>query len=247
MEQWQRGVVRENIGWSAHLHSLQIKTAPIDFVAGQYTRLGLEVEGTLIARPYSFVNPPTEPLLEFYFNAVPGGPLSNRLLALNPGDEIQLATTPSGFLVLDEIPDGRDLWLLATGTAIGPFLSILATAQPWQRFERILLVYGVRHQADLSYRNLLDQFAREHPEQFVWLPFVSREPMVGAIAGRIPAAIAEGRLEQRVGLSLSAEHSQVMICGNPEMVKDSLVVLKTRGLAKNLRRSPGQITVERYW
>lgn len=247
MAQWQSGRVRENIRWSETLHSLRIETAAIDFRAGQFTQLGLEIEGTLIARPYSFVNPPSEPLLEFYFNAVPDGPLSNRLLGLNPGEQIQVSSTPTGFLVLDEVPESRDLWLLATGTAIGPFLSILATAQPWQRFERIVLVYGVRFQADLNYRALLDQFASAHPDQFMWLPSVSRDPLAGGISGRIPAALADGRLEQRVGLSLSAEHSQVMICGNPEMVKDSLELLKLRGLEKNLRRNPGQITVERYW
>ncbi|MFT5721473.1 MAG: ferredoxin--NADP+ reductase [Motiliproteus sp.] len=247
MAQWQNGRVRETIRWSETLYSLRVDTARIDFKAGQYTRLGLDMEGTLIARPYSFVNPPSDPLLEFYVNTVPDGPLSNRLLNLNPGDQLQVSSTPSGFLVLDEIPSSRDLWLLATGTAIGPFLSILATAEPWQRFERIVLVYGVSYQADLSYRALLDQFARAHPEQFVWLPSVSRDPQAGDISGRIPAAIAEGILEQRAGLTLSAEHSQVMICGNPEMVKESLVLLTERGLAKNLRRKPGQVTVERYW
>lgn len=247
MAQWQSGLVRENIRWSETLHSLRIETAAIDFKAGQYTRLGAEIEGALIARPYSFVNPPSEPLLEFYFNAVPQGPLSNHLLNLNPGEQLEVSSTPAGFLILDEVPQSRDLWLLATGTAIGPFLSILATAQPWQRFERILLVYGVRYRTDLNYRALLDQFARAHPDQFVWLPSVTRDPLAGEISGRIPAALADGRLEQQLGLSLSAEHSQVMICGNPEMVKDSLELLKTRGLEKNLRRSPGQVTVERYW
>ncbi len=247
MASWQSGWVRENRHWSDRLHSLRIETPRIDFTAGQYIRLGLEIDGTLIARPYSFVNPPSEPLLEFYFNTVPDGPLSNRLQALTSGDALQIATSPSGFLVLDEVPHSRDLWLLATGTAIGPFLSILATAQPWQRFERIVLVYGVRYQRDLNYSEWLDRLVREHPDQFQWLPCVSYDPLPGAISGRIPAAIAEDRLEQRFGLPLSAEHAQVMICGNPEMVTDSIKVLKQRGFEKNLRRSPGQISVERYW
>ncbi|MEH6470778.1 MAG: ferredoxin--NADP reductase [Halopseudomonas sp.] len=247
MAQWQAGVVQENIAWTPALHSLRIKTGPIGFVAGQYTRLGLEIDDTLIARPYSFVNPPGASLLEFYFNAVPSGPLSNRLLALQPGDTIEVASPPSGFLVLDEVPQSRDLWLLATGTAIGPYLSILATPQPWQRFERIVLVYAVRYQQELSYRALLDQFVSGHPQQFAWLAFVSGESMEGAFSGRIPSAISNGRLEQYFGLPLTPEDSQVMICGNPEMVKDSMRVLKARGLQKNLRRSPGQISVERYW
>ncbi len=261
MAQWQSGVIEQHCRWSEQLHSLRIVTAPVTFVAGQYTRLGLQVGDTLVARPYSFVNPPSDPVLEFYFNTVPQGPLSNRLAALNSGDSIKVSTTVTGFMVLDEVPAGRDLWMLATGTAIGPFLSILRTEPLWQRFERVMLVHAVRHWRDLNYSFLLDQLATEHSGQFSWLPMISRDPFDkvvrpeslsleaanAAIAGRIPAAIKDGRLEQQFGLTLNAVHSRLMVCGNPAMVKDSLAILKQRGLAKNLRRSPGQVTVERYW
>lgn len=247
MAQWQSGTVQQHIRWNEQLHSLRINTAPIAFIAGQYTRLGLEIDGTLVARPYSFVNAPGDPIVEFYFNTVADGPLSNRMATLEAGDSIEVSGAATGFMVLDEVLPGRDLWLLATGTAIGPFLSILAAGDVWQRFERVVLVYAVRFAADLNYSQLLDQFVEQHSQQFDWIAVVSRESHVGAMAGRVPVLIDNGALERHFGIDLSSTCSQLMVCGNPAMVKDALVVLKARGLNKNLRRIPGQVTVERYW
>ncbi len=247
MSEWQAGRVVDNRGWNDHLHSLQIAAPATDFIAGQYTRLALDIGDTRVARPYSFVNPPGEATLEFYFNSVPGGPLSNRLIGMKAGEAIWVSAKPAGFLTLEEVPEGKELWMLATGTAIGPFLSILRTPAPWRRFQRVMLAYAVRYEGDLSYREVLDDIQAQHADRFHWLPFVSREQADGAMSGRIPAAIEDRSLEQRLNMELRADHSQVMICGNPEMVRDSIAVLKDRGLRKNLRHTPGQVTVERYW
>lgn len=247
MTAWVEGQVLQNIRWTDELHSLQVEAELEPYVAGQYTRLALDLDGSRVARPYSFVNPPGAPYHEFFFNSVPEGPLSNRLLRLETGDSLWLSAQAAGFLVLNEVPEGRELWLLATGTAIGPFLSILKTADPWQRFDRIVLAYGVREARDLCYRDRLDALAKKHSEHFRWVPFVSREDVEGAMRGRITEALGDGRLEQYTGVPIDAESSQVMICGNPDMVKDATELLKARGLRKNLRRKPGQITVERYW
>ncbi|WP_210396441.1 ferredoxin--NADP reductase [Motiliproteus sediminis] len=247
MTEWVEGKVLQNRRWTDELHSLQIEADIEPYKAGQYTRLALDIDGTRIARPYSFVNPPGTTYHEFFFNSVPGGPLSNQLLELEIGDTIWLAPKAAGFLTLDEVPDGRELWLLATGTAIGPFLSILKTADPWQRFDKVVLAYAVREAKDLCYADRMDALAKKHAEHFVWLPFVSREKVKGAMPGRITTALEDGSLEQRTGVNLRPSSSQVMICGNPEMVKDSMEILKSRGLQKNLRHTPGHITVERYW
>ncbi|WP_207063552.1 ferredoxin--NADP reductase [Motiliproteus sp. SC1-56] len=247
MTDWVAGMVVENRRWTDRLHSLRIEAAVAPFKAGQYTRLALDIDGVKVARPYSFVNPPQEPVLEFYFNSVPGGPLSNQLLAIKEGEPIWVAPEATGFLTLDEVPEAEDLWLLATGTAIGPFLSILATEEPWRRFQRIRLAYSVRHGVDMSYRERLDAHVKERPGQFDWIPCISREQMADSINGRITTALADGRLEQRAGCALGPEQSQVMICGNPHMVKETIALLKERGMQKNLRRAPGHITVERYW
>ena len=137
--------------------------------------------------------------------------------------------------------------MLSTGTGIGPYLSILQTEAPWQRFEKLILVHAVRNSSELTYRDLIDVFSAQHPEKFIYIPFVSREKTNFALHGRIPAAISDGRLENRARVQINADQSQVMLCGNPNMVKDTRAVLQERGLKKNLRRTPGNITTENYW
>ena len=240
------GRVVENKHWTEHLYSLRIEAASIVFTAGQFGKLALNINDEQVARPYSFVNAPHESILEFYSSIVPEGPLSPQLAALQNGDSVWVANKGSGFLVLDEVPDGKHLWLLSTGTALGPFISILKTDVPWQRFERIVLVHAVRYGKDLSYRDTIAQFEKEHADRFAMIPFVSREQTDFAIQGRIPDTIKDGSLEERGVMPIDTD-SQVMICGNPDMVKDSTAALEAKGLKKNRRRTPGHITVERYW
>ena len=216
------------------------------FTAGQFAKLALDIGDKRVARPYSFVNAPHESVLEFYSSIVPGGPLSPELAALKEKDRVWVTGRGSGFLVLDEMPEGKYLWLLATGTGIGPFLSILKTGTPWRRFEYIVLVHAVRNARDLSYRDVIEKLLEEHVDQFMMIPFVSREPSDFAIGGRIPARITDGTLEKRGAVPFNQD-SQVMICGNPDMVRDSMLALEQKGLRKNRRRTPGNITVERYW
>ena len=124
-----------------------------------------------------------------------------------------------------ELPQARHLWLISTGTGIGPFLSILKTGAPWQRFERVVLVHAVRTMAELNYQDTIKQVAAAYPLQFCYVPFISREPSDFALAGRVPQAIADGRLETRAGIMFDAAESQVMLCGNPQMVEDTMNTL----------------------
>ncbi len=247
MSEWVQGRVLNNIRYPGELFVMQVEAPVQQFVAGQYTKLALDVDGERIARPYSMVNPPTEDVLEFYFNTVPNGNFTRRLSELEGGDNIWVAQTASGFFTLDEVPDAEHLWLLATGTAIGPFISILKTDAPWKRFSRIVLAHGVRHASELNYKEAIAEFQERYPEQFSMVPFISREVNSYALDGHIPDAISNGKLEQRVGLQLSPDKSQVMICGNPGMIRETRDVLSARGLKKNLRRKPGQVTTEHYW
>ena len=247
MAAWNKGVVIEQRQWSPVLHTLYVESPIEPYQAGQFVKIGLEVEGQIIGRPYSLCNAPETRPLEIYYIEVPGGELTSRLVKLEAGDELLVAPRANGFMVLDEVPPAPHLWLMATGTGVGPFLSILDTAAPWQRFERVVLVYAVRTQAELSYRQRIADLQMKHGARFVFVPFVSREQTGFALSGRIPQAIADGRLESSAGLALSAAQSQVMLCGNPQMIEDTTQELMQRGMKKHRRKDPGQITVEHYW
>lgn len=247
MSNWIEGKVVANRHWTEHLYSLSVEAAIEPFKAGQFGRLALEIDGEQVYRPYSFVNPPGAALLEFYSITVPGGPLSNALIKLAPGDRLWIAPKGYGLMTLDQIPDADTLWLVSTGTGIGPFLSISRSPDTWERFRNVVLVHGVRHAAELSYAETLEEIGRQHPDAFHCVRFVSRESVDGCMGGRIPAAIDDRSLEQRVGLALEAETSQVMICGNPAMVDDVVAVLESRQMRRNKRNQPGHITVEAYW
>ena len=249
MEKFIQGKVVAQRRWTARLLSLQVDAGPIGFEPGQFTKLALPEgdEGRMFARAYSFVNAPEERPYEFYYVIVPEGPLSGRLARLEAGDAVWLSPGAAGFLVLSEVPDADNLWLLATGTGIAPFLSILKSETAWRRYQRIVLVEAVRHADELAYRDQVERLKREHAGRFETVVFVSRESVSGTLAGRIPQAILDGRLEAAAGAALSAAGSQVMVCGNPAMVTDSVHALAQRGMKKHRRRSPGHITVENYW
>jgi len=246
MANWLQGKVIENRQWNERLFSLHIEASIADFRAGQFVRIGLEIDGEIVARPYSLVNAPHESAIEVFFNIVPEGPLSPRLAKLQPGDNVLVGEKASGFLIIDEIPECRHLWLFATGTGIGPFLSILKTDQPWQRFEKVVLAYSVRTRAELAYADLLSELQARHGEQLCFVPLVTREAMPAALSIRIPAAIASGALEERAGIRLSAEDSHVMMCGNAGMISEVSAMLETRGMRRHRRREPGHITTEKY-
>jgi len=247
MVDWVKAVIHNKKQWTDRLFSLQIEAKLTQFTAGQFTRLALEVEGERVARPYSFINSPDESHAEFYFNIVEEGPLSGRLATLKAGDSIEIAQPAHGFFTLPEVPEGKHLWMLATGTALGPYLSFLKTDEPWKRFEKLILVHAVRHADELSYAETISSFVEKDPEKFTFIPFVSREQHEGALGGRIPAAIEEGRLEGRAGVTINVTDSQLMLCGNLGMILDTTEALNKRGLIKNKRREPGQITTEKYW
>lgn len=246
MDQWAEGVVIENFHWNERLCSLRVRVELPGFKAGQFTRLALPHGEGMLARAYSLVNAPNDAVAEFYFNRVPEGPLSGRLHALQAGDKVYVSRGVAGFLTLSEIPHCRQLWMLAAGTALGPFLSILQTDEPWQRFDDIFLVHGVRNRDELTYQELLNRISDQHPGQLKRVPSVTREKVDGTLHQRIPAAIRSGELERIAGCEIDPEQAHVMICGSPAMVEDSIAALKEKGLRKHRRRTPGHISVEVY-
>ena len=251
MSAWVEGRVAGRRRWSDSLYSLQVDAPQVTFIAGQFARLALpappDAKEPMIGRPYSFVNPPASQPHEFYFIILPEGPLSPRLAVLNAGDSVWLAPRANGFFSIGETADAESRWCLSTGTGLGAVLSMLRTDDPWQKFARVVLVHSVRHAEELTYRDEIAGIAHARGGAFDYVPMVSRETQRDALAGRIPAAIDDGRLEARVGLSLTPENAHAMLCGNPAMVDDVQKVLATRGMRRHRRKEPGHITLETYW
>lgn len=248
MAEWVTGKVTKVEHWTDNLFSIVVNAPVNSFAAGQYAKLSLEVEGERVQRAYSFVNAPSNNNLEFYLVTVPQGKLSPRLHAMQPGAEIQITKDAAGFFVIDEVPECDTLWMLATGTAIGPFLSILQEGKGLERFKNIVLVHAARFAADLSYLPLMQQLQQRYNGKLHIQTVVSREQTPGSLSGRVPALIADGSLESAVGLKMDASDSHIMLCGNPQMVRDTQLILKeSRDMRKHLRRKPGHMTSEHYW
>lgn len=223
------------------------------FRAGQFARLGVtKADGSTVWRAYSMVSSPHDEFLEFFSIVVPGGEFTSELSRLVVGDTLLVDRQAFGYLTLERFSDGRDLWLLATGTGLAPFLSILQDFEVWEKFERIILVYSVREARELAYRDLIEGLARrDYLEEFAhklqFVPTVTRESCPGALNGRITTLIENGELERAAGVVLTPEHSRVMLCGNPQMIDDTRKVLKLRDMNLSLSRRPGQVAVETYW
>ncbi len=237
-----------------NLFTLRTSSDPgFRFTAGQFARLGVrKPSGCIVWRAYSMVSAPHDEFLDFFSIVVPDGEFTSELSRLKVGDELLVDKQAFGFLTLDRFPDGRDLWLLATGTGIAPFLSILQDFEAWQRFERIILVYSVREARELAYQQLIAELPQRDyleglGEKLLYLPVVTRERVPGALHGRITTLIENGELERAADLQLTPEHSRIMLCGNPQMIEDTRAVLKARDLNLAMTRRPGQVAVENYW
>ncbi|MFQ6370778.1 ferredoxin--NADP reductase [Shewanella sp. YIC-542] len=247
---WREGHIVERIDWNERLFSLKIAVDIGPYVAGQFVKLSMPLAEKRIARAYSIINPPGGDYLEILAVKVQEGHLSPALHQLQVGDRIDVSAPATGFLTLDELPSGevrgRHLWMLATGTAVGPFLAMLHTDAPWLRFENVVLVYSVKHRDDLAYLPQLQALAAMQ-SKFCFIPITTQDWDKEMLHCRIPDGLLSGEIEQRAGIPINAADAQVMLCGNPGMIRHTIALLSERGLRKNLRRAPGQITTEQYW
>lgn len=225
------------------------------FAPGQFARIGLRKDnGETIWRAYSIVSAPHEPFLEFFLVILPDGEFSGRVGRFNLGDTMLVEQMPQGFLTVDRFKQpGReqDLWLMATGTGLAPYVSMLRDAAVWSRFEHIVLVLSVRERHDLGYVEELDAIAATHRgdgnARFHFVRTLTRDALHGALSGRINVLLESGELEAAAGVPMSDPRSRFMLCGNPEMVETMRKLLKSRGFRMNRRLEPGHIIVENYW
>ena len=242
---WIESKVIDQIKWTKDLVSIKFENKIPPYTAGQFTKIGLKIDGELVSRPYSLVSSPSEDFLEVIYVNVPDGKLTPKLHALEKDDTLFVMDKPSGFFIMDEVPDGDKLWLVATGTGLGVFISLLKTNSPWDRFKEIILIHGVRTAGELAYQNQIQEFQKQHPNQLKYIQTVTREKIEGTLNSRIPDAIKDKSITDSCGLI--NEKSQFMLCGNPDMINDMVTLLGEYGLERNRRSKPGNITLEKYW
>jgi ferredoxin--NADP+ reductase len=246
MGEWIQARLSTRRDWTEGLMTVQFEDVKPRFIPGQFFNIGLTLGETRIRRSYSAASAPDAPL-EFVVSRVPSGVLTPSLFDVQPGQLVDIDTTPAGFFTLDFLPPGvRDLWLIATGTGIGPYLS-MKRGGVLDAFERVVLVHGVRRADELTYAAELEAFAQQ-PNRF-YVPTVTGEGELSPsnLRGRIPTLLESAAIEKTIDVPLDFERSHVLLCGNPQMIKDGIAVLEQRGLKRHKRRDPGHITTEKYW
>ncbi len=239
--------------WNDKLFSFRTTRDPgLRFDSGHFVMIGLNVDGKPLMRAYSIASGHYEEHLEFLSVKVPDGPLTSRLQHIHAGDEIIVSAKPTGTLILGDLKPGKNLYLLATGTGLAPFLSIVRDPETYAQFDKVVLCHGVRRVSDLAYADYLEKELPEHEylgemvrEQFIYYPTVTREEFHHR--GRITDAIVDGTLAARTGLPpLDASRDRVMICGSPEMLSDTCTLLDGRGFQVSPRtRQQGDYVIER--
>jgi ferredoxin/flavodoxin---NADP+ reductase len=238
--------------WTDTLFSFRTTRDPgFRFLNGQFTMVGLEVDGRPLLRAYSMASANYETELEFFSIKVANGPLTSRLKDLTPGQNVLVGRKPTGTLVQDNLLPGKRLYLLATGTGLAPFLSITKGPDVYDRFERVVLVHGCRTVAELAYADVLtyelpkDEFLGEQvTKQLLYYPTVTREPFRNA--GRITELLHNGKLAGDLGLPpLDPANDRVMLCGGPAMLAELGALLESSGFQEGNHSEPGQYVVEK--
>src|SRR5215470_18340640 len=232
--------------WTDNLFSFRTtRDRGYRFTPGQFARIGVHdhAHDTTIWRAYSIASASYDEHLEFFSVVVPGGAFTSRLSRLREGDPILVERKSYGFLTTDRFESGRDLWMLATGTGLAPFLSILHDFATWEGYENLVLVQSVRTREELAYEDLIRGFhASEYYGEFAhklrYARIVTREPVPGTLRDRVTKLLANGVLEENIGVRLDHERSRIMLCGNPEMVEDSRKLLVERGFRLSRRGDP---------
>ncbi|HEY1998878.1 ferredoxin--NADP reductase [Paraburkholderia sp.] len=238
--------------WTDTLFSFTCtRDAAFRFENGQFTMVGLEVDGKPLLRAYSIASANYDEELEFFSIKVPDGPLTSRLQHLKTGDTLLIGRKPTGTLIVDNLLPGRVLWLLSTGTGLAPFMSVIRDPSVYDRYDRIVVTHTCRHIRELAYRDYITDSLRTHTflgeqvrEKLIYYPTVTREAFSNV--GRITDLIETGKLFTDTGLpSFSTERDRIMLCGSSAMLRDTRALLDARGFAEGNQSVPGHYVVER--
>ena len=239
--------------WNDTLFSFTTTRDPaLRFHNGHFVMIGLPVDGKPLMRAYSIASANYEEHLEFLSIKVPDGPLTSRLQHLQPGDSILVSRKPVGTLVVDDLKPGKHLYLLGTGTGLAPFMSIIKDPEVYERFDKVILVHGVRLVSELAYTDFIQNelpanefFGDIVREKLIYYPTVTREPFRNT--GRVTTLIETGKLTTDIGLpNLNPETDRVMLCGSPSMLADLCAMLDARGFVVSPGvGEPGDYVIER--
>ena len=227
--------------WSDKTFSFTLsRPQDFSFENGEFVTIGLKREGKLVARAYSIVSTADRSHLEFLSIHVPDGLFTSQLVHVRPGDRVWVNSKATGTLTLNHVLPGRTLYMLATGTGLAPFMSLIRDPDLYTRFESAVLVHSVRTVAELAYRDEIE--AMGNP-RLIYVPTVTREPF--ATPDRGGDLFRSGMLSQRLGLPApDPEQDRVMICGNPEMTRELTRHLKDTGWTLTNHRGAGNFTTE---
>ncbi|ESQ76180.1 ferredoxin--NADP reductase [Asticcacaulis sp. AC402] len=252
MAKFNRETVLDVQRWTDNLFSFRTtRDTGFRFESGMFVMIGLEVEGRPLLRAYSLASPAYAEHLEFLSIVVENGPLTSRLQHIKPGDEILVGHKPTGTLLLDNLDSGRNLYLLATGTGLAAFMGIVQEPDAYERFEKVVLIHGVRNIAELAYRDFFtsqiqnDEYIGELAKaQLVYVPTVTREPFERQ--GRIPDHLVSDAFYDSLGLpKLDPARDRVMVCGSTAMLKDLAALLEGMGFEEGSNAKRGQFVVEK--
>jgi ferredoxin--NADP+ reductase len=222
------------------------------FENGHFVMMGLLIDGKPLMRAYSIASANHEDFLEFLSIKVSDGPLTSRLQNIKPGDEVLVSRKPTGTLLLRDLKPGKRLYLLSSGTGLAPFMSLIKDPETYERFEKIILVHGVRYRSELAYRDFIEWELTHHEylgeqvrNQLVYFPTVTRERF--RYQGRVTSLIETGKLFSDISMPpLDPGEDRVMICGSPAMLADLSSMLNDRGfmISPNVGE-PGDYVIER--
>jgi len=239
--------------WTDRLFSFKTtRDETLRFSNGHFTMIGLRLEGGKpLLRAYSIVSANYEDHLEFLSIKVQDGPLTSRLQHIQVGDKIVVGKKPTGTLLIDYLLPGKNLYLFGTGTGVAPFLSIVRDPETYERFEKVILVHGVREVAELAYQDYLSHELPAHEflgemvsAQMLYYPTVTREPF--RTQGRIPELIESGKMQADLGLPpFDPAHDRAMLCGSPAMLRELKELLEARGFMEGNTTKTGDFVVER--